>query len=341
MGIVIMGADGKDIPLEQYEAEQAKKNCPKCNKDCATCGKLCDECTTKAINEQVQPPPEVKPITSEDIKTSGPPPGPGPTAEEMARNRADIAQNYDDLASPGRINQGALNDCYIVSTLNEVNSTPGGQAHLASRITDLGDGFSQVTINDRFGVPQQVVVQNPPLGIGASGDQTLRIYEKALAVSETPPLGGLTNQEIYSNINHGGFPNDTMNQLGLEAVGGGDVQRYTASSTVPWATQPDTAVVWGTRSGSTPGLTSELQSYGLVTSPHAYEVVATAPHTTTTYTTVPTYDAMGSYTGTTSVPVTSTETHVYLRNPWGHHHPDPIPLSAVDRLFQPISAVGQ
>ncbi len=248
-----------------------------------------------------------EPLTAATI---GAAPGGGPTDADILKTRIDIAQNYEDGASPPRLQQGSLEDCFVVGSLNEVAKTPEGQAHLASRIENLGDGFYQVKINDPHGAPQNVIVREPPGGFGATGDQNLRIFEKAIATTHTPDLGGLTEREVYSNINHGGWPGGVMQQLGLENPYGPKPAEY----------DPKDAIrIYDANGGSLSGNTMTLNTlkdpvnpYGLV-GPHAYEVAMTYRDPTTS------------------------ESMVVLKNPHGFNHPQPIPERDLGTYFSTFS----
>lgn len=255
-------------------------------------------------------------------------PGAAPTEADMLRYRVDIAQNYEDGASPARLVQTNLNDCSIVSSLNQVARTPDGQAHLASRIQDLGDGFHQVRLTGEDGADRNVILRDPSPAMGSAGDRNLRIFEKALAVDRTADLGGLTEADVYKSIDYGAAPSAAMRELGLGNHWGNTPRDYMPADAVriynetggalggtamtlntnPVLTAPTT----GDEIRGANHLRDQLSSYGLVDN-HAYEVAMTYRDPTTN------------------------NNMVVLRNPHGVNHGTPIPEARLGELFSSFS----
>lgn len=253
----------------------------------------------------------------------------GPSEADILRNRIDIAQNYEDAASPGRLNQGNVGDCFIVSTLNDVNRTPDGQAHLASRITDLGDGFHQVSLNDRYGQPQNILVQDPTPGVGSTGDQNLRLFERAFAVSNTPDLGGTTDRELYANINHGGWPSSAMAQLGLSSnYNGGSPAEYNPAQAI---------TTYEGNGGTVNGVTMTLNSLGVPEHPSTGDEIRAANAQRDL---MSQYNILGPHAYEVAMTYRDPGTNepmAVLRNPHGFNQPLPIPQSQLGSLFSSFS----
>jgi len=196
----------------------------------------------------------------------------------------DPATSTDETAwTAPRLTQGQLSDrpgdgdCFLIASLNRIAESPGGMDHLRSQVTDVGEGFYEVTLRDSDNRPSTILLQHPHFsdsGIPAAnapatGDWTLRLYERAMAVHNDPTLAYSTDQtpeSVYRNsrISAGGYPHVAMQQLGLDLDDSGvhpDValERHRAN--------PEHPVVMSTFERFLPG----EETYGLSNS-HAYEL---------------------------------------------------------------------
>jgi hypothetical protein len=239
------------------------------------------------------------------------PPGTGMRSEVSIERELGVGDRH--LETAARLEQGQLSDCFLIASLNEIAGTPGGMDHLRSRIKDVGSGFYEVRLRDDQGSESTVLIRDPrdtDAGIPAkdapaTGDHTLRVMEKAMAVHNDRTLTYSTDKTpagVYKNsdIDQGGDPATAMYQLGLDGARSMSVEDTLRA----FEADPSRPTTFATQS-SFPAAT---RPYGLVTN-HAYQVDSTYQN------------AKG-------------ETMVVLSNPWGIQHPQHLPARAPSRLFQ-------
>lgn len=186
----------------------------------------------------------------------------------------------EDGIEPDDVKQGALGDCWLISSMRGIAGTPEGAEMLADNITDNGDGTYDVTLY-RDGEPVVVTVTGEvPVGpdgepVYANNDTSDRelwplLFEKAMAQE----FGG-----DYHDLD-GDWP-----AKAIEAMTGNDVQTYDEGF-LPWDDKdfPDAASMHdqledgGVMVASTNG-DGEKSSDGELVSNHAYTVTDVDPDT--------------------------------------------------------------
>jgi hypothetical protein len=255
-----------------------------------------------AINQMV-PLPEYPPAppTLDDIH--GPIAG-GPSGRDTFNAWVDIAQNYQDTASPPELWQARRNDCFNVASLNALTArNPDEVLSLATETRR--DGVWDVATMNRAGNEQHVYVNDTPLIRGG-------------ADGNDPALVAIYNgtSQLYHPGRPGGYPDDAMQRVFAQT----DVTTPELAA-LRYRDTTDTAAVLGTLSPrQLDDATRQAYADANLHPFHAYQVagVFTNPDDGRDY--------------------------AVLRNPWGYNadpaaqpgqsvHPQPIPLSDLNRLF--------
>lgn len=242
------------------------------------------------------------PPTAADLGT---PPAPSTFSElDRFNYQADIAQNYRDLASPPELFQGTRGDCFNVAGINALTARdPDGVLGLAQ--PTRREGIWGVTTLNPDGQPNHVYTHDGRISTGGDRSQDRGL---AGATTSDPQLQAVYNATslLYHPGQPGGNPAYAMERLGADARGYNDP---TAAIT---DYQNGGAAVLGTMSdrqlqAMDPATRQAFEGAGLVPG-HAYQVASVLRHP-------------------------DGRDYAVLSNPWGREHPQPVPVSDLNRYF--------
>ena len=224
----------------------------------------------------------------------GGPRGPGGDGDGVSSSNPDITDDtkdaeYKDVdgplideggVEPDDVKQGALGDCWLISSMKGIAGTPSGQELIEKNIKDNGDGTYDVTLY-RDGEPVVVTVDGK-LPVGPNGEPVYAnndgggremwplLYEKAMAKE----FGG-----DYEDLD-GDWP-----AKAIEAMTGNEVETYD-EGLMPWddkdfpgasdlqAKLDDGGVIVASTDGD-----GKKHSDGDLVSNHAYTVTDVNPET--------------------------------------------------------------
>lgn len=248
----------------------------------------------QAINSMV-PLPEY-PTEAPYIEPSGTP------AQPSFEAQVDIAQHYQDLASPSELQQGQRGDCFNVAALNVLNAENPGYLQSLTQETRR-EGIYNVSTLDRQGNPHDVYVRDTPIRNGATTDD--------------PALQSVYNATslLYHPGKPGGSPADAMERVGADA---GQMSPLDAVAAHQNGEGGAVLGTWDQRSlaNADPSVQQGFRDANLYDG-HAYQVASVIRN-----------ESDG-------------RDYAVLRNPWqsgtpenpGSVHPRPIPVEDLDKYF--------
>lgn len=302
---VPMNDFGTDADFARNQEQQAAAGTPH-----TPSGDPNDQLASLPMPEMPTQAPHIDPPTPEQLAQ-------GPSAQQRFDAQVDIAQNYQDTASPSQLYQGGRNDCFNVAAINALNAhDPNG---MQARVEPTNDpNVMRVFSENRMGDGDSTYVnpwQLQPVGSQRNAEPSYNFIGQDLrggAVSDDPSLQSIYNAttQRYHPSQPGGDPEDAMRRLGADTYSGAP------SEIAQMYRNGDGGAVIGTHPERTltPEQQQAYQQYNLQPW-HAYQVSSVIRN-----------DADG-------------RDYVVLTNPHAPYvdgsprHPRPIPVEEADRLF--------